>query len=229
MDRNSDAEDSLFNTGRRAKLTVRKDIATYLEYNTIELDEIVLKRVNTAMIDRKMTTYFKCKNMKTPYRVTGICHFSGRIANFPENLEIEIINDHSPNCSYLRKSSANIPTSNIEKLKQSHLYASKNNPLVKKSKSKKKNRNVWRKLSSDSSEEDNLKYRKDFKIPGTKVFSQEAMKVIKSLKLPENFDLDADLEKADIHVQLLNDADIQKERELFSLQRDILIFNNTAN
>ena len=53
--------------------------------------------------------------------------------------------------------------------------------------------------------------------------------MIKCLNLPENFDPDIDLEKADIHIQLLNDVDIQKERELFSLQRDILIFNNTAN
>ena len=193
MDRNSDAEDSLFNTGRRAKLTLRKDIATYLEYNTIELDEIVLKRVNTAMIDHKMTTYFKCRNMKTPYRITGICHFSGRIANFPENLEIEIINDHSPNCSYLRKSSGNIPSSNIEKLKQTQLYVSKNNPLVKKSKAKKKKKNIWRKLSSDSSQEENFKYRKEFKIPDNKVFTQEKVRVIKSLNLPENFDPDTDL------------------------------------
>ena len=190
--------DSSFLTGRRAKHTLRRDIASYVEYNTIELDGVILKRVNTAVIDRKKTTYFKCRNMKTPYRVSGICHFSGRIADFPENLGIEIINDHNPTCSYLRKNSNSYMSSNLIKSEKS---SAKRHPLVKKT-HKKKKKQARRKISDESDIHDTI--RENFKVKNI---------LTRSLKIPKEIDQNSQFENNQIYIQLSTQADLDREKE----------------
>jgi hypothetical protein len=207
----SSEDDSLFVTGRRAKQTLRKDMALYVEYNTIELDGIILKRVNTAMIDNKKTTYFKCKNMKTPYRITGVCHFSGRIKNFPDNLEIEILNEHNPNCSYLKKTGKNVITSIYNKLnqiRQEFKNSHKTRPVVKKTNKKKKKQREY--LESESSEhnDETLLDNEEFKIP----FREN--KLLNLLKIPEEIDSNSDLKNSEIYIELWTEADLLKEREV---------------
>lgn len=218
MNRSSDdVDDSIFITGRRLKQTLRRDIATYVEYNTIELDGIILKRVNTAIIDNKKTTYFKCRNMKTPYRVTGVCHFSGRIRDFPDNLEIEILCDHNPNCSYLKKTSINSITSilkNFERIRQEEKYTSgnKKRAIVKKTKKKKKKRNEEDEYTSSESSLFNNKFvdEEDFKI------SDRDDIVINRLKLPEGIEPNSDLNNSEMYIELWTDADIIKEKKVMN-------------
>jgi hypothetical protein len=96
--------------GRKAKRIVKKVTCELINAGTIVLDNIELKKVASAIIANKPTCYFKCKNMKTPKRTTDICKFSGRIMNFPEMMEMEILYPHSPNCKFI----------NIEKLEKSN-------------------------------------------------------------------------------------------------------------
>jgi len=197
--------ESSFLTGRRAKHTLRRDIASYVEYNTIELEGVILKRVNTAVIDRRKTTYFKCKNMKTPYRVSGICHFSGRIADFPDNLEIEIINDHNPTCSYLKKNSNSLI--NSLQMKKEKLFT-KRNPLVKKTLKKKKY--PRRKISSESADFNPLS---ENLIDGN--FS------IKNLKIPKEIDRNFQFDNNEIYIQLSTPVDLEREKEAASKNPNI--------
>jgi hypothetical protein len=87
-------------TGRKALKIRRKENCNLLETGTVELNGVILKKVNTAVINHKKTTYFKCRNMRTPTHVTGVCIFSGRIVDFPIELEMEILHEHSNTCCY---------------------------------------------------------------------------------------------------------------------------------
>lgn len=93
-------------TGRKAKGIIKREMCIPFE-NTVMHRGLALKKVNTAIIDKKPTTYFKCKNMKTPIKLTGICYFSGRIVNYPESMEIEILQEHNYNCAYGKQEAVN--------------------------------------------------------------------------------------------------------------------------
>jgi hypothetical protein len=80
----------------------RKENCILLESGTVEYQGVILKKVNTAIINHKRTTYFKCKNMRTPSHVSGICVFSGRIVDFPVCLDLEILHDHSQTCCFAK-------------------------------------------------------------------------------------------------------------------------------
>ena len=96
------------NAGRKSKGIQRIVRTKTLDTGTVEYNGIQLKRVNTAIINKNSTTYFRCRNMRTPSKVTGICNFSGRIVNFPHSLEMEILHDHSQNCSFLKLDGVNL-------------------------------------------------------------------------------------------------------------------------
>lgn len=89
-------------TGRKSKKVKKIEPTALLDIGTVMHREIILKKVNTAVINRKRTTYFKCPNMRTPTHVVGVCTFSGKIVEFPTNLNMEILHDHSVNCSYIK-------------------------------------------------------------------------------------------------------------------------------
>jgi hypothetical protein len=87
--------------GRKAKRVLKTETCLQLNPGLVELKGIILRRVSTAIIEHKVMAYFKCRNMKTPTKNTGVCNFSGRIPNYPDYLEMEIISDHSPHCSFV--------------------------------------------------------------------------------------------------------------------------------
>jgi hypothetical protein len=95
-------DESNANGGRKALKIKRKEYCRLLETGTVEHNGVILKKVNTAIINHKKTTYFKCRNMRTPTHVTGVCVFSARIVDFPNNLDLEILHDHSNTCCYAK-------------------------------------------------------------------------------------------------------------------------------
>jgi len=116
--------------GRKALAVKRKEICNFIESGTVEHNGIILKKVHTAIINHKKTTYFKCKNMRTPTHVSGVCIFSARIIDFPESLFLEILNEHSSTCCYVSGNQdlickANESTSKRKRIKKSF-------PIIKK-------------------------------------------------------------------------------------------------
>jgi hypothetical protein len=93
-------KDDDYGTGRKLINPKRKESCILSHTGTVIYKGCLLKKVHSALINKKRTTYFKCRNMRTPYKIQGVCVFSARIINFPENLELQIIHDHSPNCTY---------------------------------------------------------------------------------------------------------------------------------
>jgi hypothetical protein len=179
--------------GRKAKHVLRRVKAKYMESNTIEYEGILLKKVNSAVIDHKLTTYFKCRNMKTPYRIIGVCNFSSRISNFPKNLEMEVLAEHNSNCSYFKEAGGHIPSAP---------------PYVHKpNKKPKKIAKVQKAVYFSSSEENN----------------SDEDKIKSNIKIPPHLPNNSDLRNVEVYVQLFSEEDLVKEQELFYMNPTILI------
>jgi hypothetical protein len=116
-------------TGRKLIKPKRKEECLPSVTGSVIYNGCHLKKVHSAIINKKRTTYFKCRNMRTPYKVNGVCVFSGRIINFPQNMLMEIIHDHSPNCIYASgtnnsnsnsNSNSNINSNGLSNSKMNH-------------------------------------------------------------------------------------------------------------